>query len=201
MQLFLLADVSRACFSSAEEFLESFDGNTPGCLITEQDLPGMSGSDLQELIAERRYDIPVIFVTVCGSLGLGVKCLKNGAVDYIQKPFSADRVLRSVEEAIEKDRDSRRRRKAVESVKARLAMLTTRQRQVMDLVVQGFANKVIALRLGISMKTVEIHRGLMIEKMKADSVAELVRMVVALGLSEGWDETPDVEVDDPEIEP
>lgn len=174
--LFQDADLATHSFSTAEEFLGVVEPGVTGCLVTEEVLPGMSGSDLQEMIRDQKLDIPVVFLTAHGSVRNAVRCLKRGAADYVEKPHDPDDLLRVVQRAIEQDRA---RRAAVAGINRRLAQLTPRQRQVLDLVVDGTPNKAIGLKLGISRKTVEIHRAKMMEIMQARSVASLVKMMVA----------------------
>ena len=176
--LFQSAGLRTFSFSSVEDFLSSFDRQAPGCLVTEEVFPRMSGTELQESLKKERNDLPIVFLTAHGSVPHAVRCSKNGAVDYLEKPYDPDVILRVVHRAIEQNLRARARRQRLEEVNTRLALLSCRQRQVLDLVLEGEANKVIAMSLGISMKTVEIHRAKMMETMKADSIAELVSMMV-----------------------
>ena len=174
--LFRSAGLSTDSFSSAEDFLSSFDRHAPGCVVTEAVLPNMNGMELQEWLKKEKLDLPIVFLTAHGDVPHAVRCLKNGAADYLEKPHDPAELLHSVERAIER---VRARRKSLEAVNTRLALLTPRQRQVLDLVMDGAPNKAIGMQLGISKKTVEIHRAKMMEIMKARGIADLVRMLVA----------------------
>lgn len=166
------------CFRSADHFLEAYDPDWAGCLVLDVRMPGMSGPKLQEQLARYRCTLPLIFLSGHASVAVAAKALRDGAVDFIEKPGNNRLLLERVEEALvtsEQAHTERLRRHALEN---RIERLTPREREVMDLVVEGHPTKVIADRLGISPKTADIHRSRVMHKMEAGSVAELVRMVL-----------------------
>ena len=153
-------------FASAAEFIESYRGE-PGCLVLDVRLPGMSGLELQEYLRRNGVDIPIVFTSAHGDIPTAVSAMKGGAVDFIQKPFSYREVLAIIEKAFGRDAEIR-------AVAARLATLTGRERAVMQRIIEGKPNKLIAADLDISVKTVEYHRAKLMEKTGASSIAELV---------------------------
>ncbi len=163
-------------FTTAYEFLEGYDPSLPGCLVLDIRMPGMSGLDLQNELAARQFSIPVLIITGHAEVPVAVRAMKAGALDFIEKPFSDQLLLDRIRRAIEKDTESRRAHSQRAEVAARLAQLTPREREVMDLVIAGKANKVIASELGLSPKTVEVHRAHVMKKMQVDSLADLVRL-------------------------
>lgn len=165
--------------ASADDFLASYPPGRPGCLVLDVRMPGMSGLELQEVLAERGIDLPVIMITGHGDIPMAVGAMRAGAVDFLEKPFREQDLLQCIHDAIERDAKGRRERAGKSESAARLARLTDREREVMELVIAGQHNKSIATELGISHKTVEFHRAKIMRKMKADSVAELVRLVLA----------------------
>lgn len=167
-----------AGFASAEPFLEAYRPGTGACLVLDVRMPGRSGLELQEEMNRRRYDLPTIFVTGHGDVPMAVTAVKRGAFDFIEKPFKDEELLALIEKAVAQDAASRHEHAQQLTTAARLAMLTPREREIMDLVVAGKKNKTIADELGISVKTVEIHRGRVMEKMGVDSVADLVRIAL-----------------------
>jgi FixJ family two-component response regulator len=164
-------------YASAEAFLEAYRDDLCGCLVLDVRMPGMSGLELYERLAARHALLPVIFVTGHGDVPMAVAALKKGAVDFIEKPFNDRDMLRLVEQCLELDRAQRETRRAEAETLQRIATLTAREREVMDRVVLGRANREIADELGISVKTVEVHRSRLMEKMAASSIADLVRAV------------------------
>jgi len=166
--------------ASAQEFLDLYTDDRPGCLVLDVRMPGMSGLDLQERLNERRAILPIIFITGHGDVPMAVEALQAGALDFLQKPFRDQELLDRIARALEKDASNRRELVELKQIAARFAELTPRERAVMDLVVQGKANKVIAGDLDISQRTVEIHRARVMEKTQAGSLAHLVRMVLRL---------------------
>lgn len=172
-----------AAFASAEEFLAAFRPGLAGCLILDVRMPGMSGLELHDRLAERRCTLPVIFVTGHGDVPMAVSAIKKGAAEFIEKPFNDRDLLEMVERCLQLDAERRRQAGEVDSMRARLAELTPREREVMDQVIAGKLNKIIADELGISIKTVEVHRARIMEKTGARSVAELVQLVMTLGAS------------------
>ncbi len=172
-------------FTTAEEFLAQYVPARPGCLVLDVRMPGMSGLNLQEELAARHISLPVIIITGYPEWSAAVRALKTGAVDFIQKPIFDDQLLLDrIRQALETDRRLRHQEAQVADVAARVAQLTTRERQVMELVVAGKPNKLIAAELGLSPKTVEVHRANVMKKMEADSLAELVRLQLLLPKAE-----------------
>jgi two-component system, LuxR family, response regulator FixJ len=167
-------------FASAAEFLEEFDPQAPGCIVLDLRMPGMSGRELQKRLLEMGSRIPIIFVTAHGDVPTAVDAVKDGAVDFIQKPFQDQKLLDMINEALDLDRRLREKQREREAVEARAATLTPREREVMALVASGKLNKNVARELGISQRTVEIHRARVMEKMQARSVPELVQMILKL---------------------
>jgi two-component system response regulator FixJ len=166
-------------YSSAQEFLDSYNPDRPGCLLIDMRMPGISGLELQEILQSRNIFIPTIFITGYGEVMDAVQAMKKGAIDFIEKPFNSQYLLDQVHKAIAEDAQIRKKQAQQQVASASLALLTPREREVMDLVIAGKANKVIARELGLSMKTVEFHRAHMMKKMKVDSVAELVDLFIS----------------------
>lgn len=173
-------DLAVETFGSGQEFLDAYDPDQPGCVVLDVRMPQSSGLELQKKLLARGREIPVIIVSAYGSVPVAVEAMKAGAVDFIEKPFSDQALLDRIHQAIAKDRGVRRRKAKRAEVAARVEVLTAREREVMDLVVVGKATKRIAIDLGISPKTVEAHRARIMQKMAADSLAELVQMAVAV---------------------
>jgi len=165
-------------FESAAEFLEDFDPQQPGCVILDIRMPGMSGLELQEHLNNLKAAIPVIFVTGHGDVPMAVKAMKAGAVDFIQKPFRDQELIDRVHAALDEDKEKRQASAARDKVNETIELLTSREFEVMGLVVEGKPNKEIAFDLGLSPRTVEIHRARVMQKMKASSLADLVRKVL-----------------------
>ena len=165
-------------FSSAHEFLEAYDPERPGCLLLDVRMPGMSGLELQERLDSMGSTLPIIFVTAHGDVPMAVRAVKAGAVDFIQKPFRDQELIDKSRDAIEENARIREKFADRKGIAERIALLTPREREVMELVIEGKANKVIAQDLGISQRTVEIHRARVMDKIQAGSVSELVQMVM-----------------------
>jgi len=165
-------------FATAQEFLDDFDAAQPGCIVLDVRMPGMSGLELQQELAAMGATIPIIFITAHGDVPMAVSALKGGAMDFIQKPFRDQDLIDKIQAALGQDAEARTSLADRERVKARIALLTPREREVMELVVAGKANKVIAADLGLSERTVEIHRARVMAKMVADSLPRLVQMVL-----------------------
>ena len=165
-------------FETAEQFLRSYDPSVPGCVVLDIRMPGMSGLELQARLAEMNLAIPVIVVTGHATVTMAVHAMKLGAVDFIEKPLNRELLLRQIRVAIARDAQLRIRSAAHQSVGTRLSELTPRERQVMDLIIAGRLNKQIADELGLSPRTVEKHRAQIMAKMEANTVAELVHMVL-----------------------
>ena len=176
---FLVSSVGYDCrsFTSAEEFLRDWQDDRPACLLVDIRMSGMSGLDLQNRLTQAKSSLWVIFVTGHGDVPMAVRAMRSGAIDFLQKPFNDQLLLERIREAIDVSIATRKVAAERSSVEARLARLTPREREVLDLVVAGKANKQIAAELNISIKTVEVHRHNVMEKMEAASVAELARRV------------------------
>jgi len=168
-------------FASAGEFLDAYRPDRRGCLITDIRMPGMSGLELQERLTEDGYHIPVIVLTGFGDVPAAVRALKGGAVDFVEKPFNPQALLDLVQQALVRDTELREQAAREADLAERMALLTPREREIMALIVAGKANKVIAIDLSISERTVELHRGRIMRKMQARSVAELMRIVLPPG--------------------
>ena len=174
----LLKSMNIACrlFESAPAFLDKYDPEWSGCIVLDIRMPGMSGMELQKELIERQCSLPVIFVTGHGDVPMAVEAMHNGAVDFIQKPFRDQELLDRINHALAIDTERRSEEEQKRALQDRLRTLTPREREVMSCVVRGLANKVIAMDLELSQRTVEIHRARVMEKMQARSLAELVRM-------------------------
>ncbi|MCB1887818.1 MAG: response regulator transcription factor [Rhodocyclaceae bacterium] len=165
-------------FDSAEAFLETYSESMAGCLLLDVRMPGMSGLELYERLRELHATLPVVFITGHGDVPMAVAALKRGAADFIEKPFNDEAMLRLVEQCLTNEREHRSRRRQDAEVARRLDQLTQREREVLELIIVGKLNKQIADTLGISIKTVEVHRARVMEKMGVASLAELVQNVV-----------------------
>ena len=165
-------------FASGQDFLESYPDDQPGCLVLDIRMPGMSGLELQQHLNARHSLLPIIFITGHGDVPMAVEAMQAGAMDFIQKPFRDQDLLDRINQALDKDASNRAALSERNAIRKRLETLTPREREVMDLVVDGKANKVIAGDLNLSQRTVEIHRARVMEKMQATSLAHLVRMVL-----------------------
>src|SRR6476660_5885780 len=169
-------------FGSAREFLGTRLPDIPACVILDVRLPDLSGLDLQREMVERGIHIPVIFITGHGDIPMSVQAMKAGAVEFLTKPFRDQDLLDAVRSGIQLDRQGRKERAELAELREGLRQLTPREREVMSLVVAGLLNKQVALRLGTSEKTIKIHRSHVMQKMRADSLADLVRMSQKLGI-------------------
>ncbi len=165
-------------YDSATEFLDAYEVDRPGCLVLDVRMPGMSGIELQKRLIAAGSTLPIIFITGHGDVPLAVQAIRAGALDFIEKPFRDQELLDRVQEALDQEAALRRRQREIEKLHERFAELTQREREVLDFVVRGEANKVIANRLGVSQRTVEIHRANVMRKTGAESLAALVRMAV-----------------------
>ena len=170
-------------FGSATEFLQGEHPDIPACLILDVELPGLSGLDLQAELAKSGIDMPIIFLTGRGDIPMSVRAMKAGAVEFLTKPFRKPEILGAVNEALLRDRESRKRRAETEEFEKRLRTLTPREHQVLTLVVTGLLNKQIAGELGTTELTIKVHRGRVMRKMGAGSLADLVRMAAKLNIS------------------
>ena len=167
-------------FASAREFLDQYAADQPGCLLLDLRMPGMDGMELHRELVARHALLPVIFVTGHGDVPMAVEAMKNGAFDFLQKPFGHADLLARVERALAADAEARADAARRDDIQRRYATLTPREREVMAMIVDGRANKVIAIDLALSERTVEIHRSRVMEKMGTRSVAHLVRLALAL---------------------
>jgi FixJ family two-component response regulator len=170
-------------FASADEFLSRPRTLVPSCLVLDLSLPGLSGLDLQKQIASERSDMPIIFITGHGDIPSTVQAMKAGAVEFLMKPFTDDALLNAIRQALERSRVALDEAAELQQLSDRYASLSVREQQVMALVVSGFLNKQVGSELGISEITVKAHRGRVMQKMKADSLADLVEMAGRLRLT------------------
>jgi two-component system, LuxR family, response regulator FixJ len=177
----LIHSVGMKCepFASADEFLERYDPSVPGCLVLDIRLPGMSGLHLQEALNKNGHRIPIIILTGHGTIQMAVRAVKAGAFDFLEKPFHDQDLLDRIQQAIQHDLATRAERARRAQIAKLMASLTPRERQVLDLVVDGKSNKIIASRLGLSHKTIEYHRSNIMDKLKAGSIPELVQIAMA----------------------
>jgi FixJ family two-component response regulator len=169
-------------FSSPQEFLLQHDPSVPGCAILDVSMPGLDGLELQQALAARHAELPIIFITGKGDIPTGVRAMKAGAVDFLTKPIKNGQLLAAIEQARELAAKTGEARAQLEAIKARLARLTPREHEVLTLVVAGRLNKQIASELGTVEKTIKVHRGRMMKKMGVRTVADLVRMAEKAGI-------------------
>jgi FixJ family two-component response regulator len=174
-------DQPAVTFGSAGEFLEKYDPDRPGCALLDVRMPGMSGLELQEELNLRGVVLPVIFITGHGDVPMAVEAMQRGAFDFLQKPFRDDDLAERIRRALARDRKLRSQIGEKGQIRKRLERLTPRERQVLKLVTDGKPNKVMAAELGVSQRTVEIHRAHVMRKMGASSLAQLVRMTLVAG--------------------
>jgi len=163
-------------FVSAQEFLDRPVAEAPSCLVLDLQLPGLSGLDLQKKMAEAGLEIPIVFLTGHGDIPASVQAMKAGAVEFLTKPFDEQDLLRAIQEAVERDRRNRQHHEEIRGLRDRYESLTPREQEVMQQVVSGLLNKQVAAELNITEYTVKIHRGRVMRKMHAESLADLVRM-------------------------
>ena len=179
--LFKSIGVEHEAFASALDFLQHYDTRRQSCLVADIRMPGLSGLELQQRLNEQRSEIPIIFITGHGDVPMAVTAMKSGAVDFLQKPFRDQDLIDRIHKALDRDGDVRKGRAEREEIRARLALLTPREREVMERVARGQANKVIAMDLGVSQRTVELHRARVMKKLRLRSVAELVHAIERIG--------------------
>ena len=173
-------DIPCESFETAQAFLDAYDDGRTGCLVLDIRMPGMSGLELQDKLRSMNAPIPIIFITGHGDIPMAVEAMKKGALDFIRKPFRDQELLDRVQEALTFDADHRAEFADLKEVRDRVASLTPRETEVFERVADGQANKVVAIDLGISERTVEIHRSQVMQKMQARSLADLVRMKILL---------------------
>lgn len=167
-------------FASAVAFLEAGMDHRPGCLLLDVRMPGLSGLDLQKMLCAKGYRTPIIFMTGHGDVPMAIRAMKAGAFDFIEKPFQGQALLDRLTEALALDDRERHRQACRDEARARMALLSPREREVLERVAEGQYNKVIAADLGISLSTVEIHRKRVMEKLRAESLSDLIRLLALL---------------------
>ncbi|MCW9088993.1 MAG: response regulator transcription factor [Gammaproteobacteria bacterium] len=174
------AGLQAETFASADLFLRDFGEDRPGCLVLDIRMPGMNGLELQSVLRERQFRLPIIIISGHADVPMAVRALKAGAFDFIEKPFNDQLLLDLVQRALEQDRSQRKNMAEVEQWRGRIDSLTPREREVLNWVVSGASNKQISAELGVSLKTVEAHRARVMAKLQADSLSHLVRMAVSV---------------------
>jgi len=177
------AGLNVVTFISPEQFLDQHDPNAPGCLVLDVAMPGLNGLELQEALTKSGSMIPIIFLTGHGTVPASVKAMKSGALDFLSKPVDEKDLLGAIHIAIEKDEAARQTRAEIDEIQERLKTLTPREREVLTHVVTGQLNKQIAYDLGTVEKTIKVHRARVMEKMKVNSVAELVHLCERVGIN------------------
>ena len=170
-------------FTSAQEFLNAKLPDVPGCLVLDVRLPDLSGLDLQQELATANIDLPIIFVTGHGDIPMSVRAMKAGAVEFLTKPYREQDLLEAIQHGIRQHRTKREQRAEIIELQRRYELLTLREREVFPLVAGGLLNKQVGAQLGASEKTIKVHRGQVMQKMKADSLAELIRMAERLKIT------------------
>lgn len=175
--LFDSIGLAHQTYASALDFLLSFDPARHACLVADIRMPGLSGLELQQRLNDQGAETPIIFITGHGDVPMAVTAMKSGAVDFVQKPFRDQDLIDRINKALERDLERRKTRAEQDEIRSRIALLTPREKEVMQCVVRGQANKVIAMDLGVSQRTVELHRARVMRKLKMRSLAELVHAI------------------------
>ena len=165
-------------YASATEFLDDYDPSAPGCLLLDVRMPGMSGLELQDKLCQQKIDIPIVIITGHGDVPMALRAIKNGAVDFIEKPFRSQLLLDRIREAIDKDAIARKARARRSEITVRFARLTPRERQVVDLLVSGCSSKQIAAQLGVTSQAIDAHRARATKKLEVNNLAELIRLAL-----------------------
>jgi RNA polymerase sigma factor (sigma-70 family) len=173
-------DLPIETYGSAKEFLEQVAPSHPGCLVLDLRMPEMGGLELQDQLAARGYALPIIFITAHGDVATAVRAMRAGAIEFLEKPYRGQDLLDRIHEAIAMDREARDKKSRREAISELMGSLTPREQEVMQLLIDGVPNKAIAAQLGIARKTVDVHRLRIMRKMKANSVADLVRKALAV---------------------
>jgi len=173
-------DLPHECYDSATAFLEDYATQRTGCLVLDIRMPGMSGLELQDHLQTENDPLPIIFITGHGDIPMAVEAMKKGALDFIRKPFRDQELLDRIQEALNHDAENRENHADLEAVRSRAGNLTPREKEVFERVAEGQANKVVAIDLEISERTVEIHRSQVMQKMEAKNLADLVKMKIQL---------------------
>jgi len=172
------AHLDVAVFESGQQFMQDYIAGSPGCLLLDVRMPDINGMELHKRLKQAAISMPVIIVTGHADVSMAVRAMKSGAYDFIEKPYNDSIMLERIQSAIAYDRDNRRQQERKQAIQERVATLTPREKQVMDYVLQSTQNKVIASELGVSIKTVELHRSNLMSKMQASSSTELVRLAM-----------------------
>jgi FixJ family two-component response regulator len=179
--LFKSIGLRHETYASALDFLQRYDPARHSCLVADIRMPGLSGLELQQRLNDQRAEIPVIFITGHGDVPMAVTAMKSGASDFVQKPFRDQDLIDRINKALARDLERRKGRAEQDEIRARIALLTPREKEVMQRVVRGQANKVIAMDLGVSQRTIELHRARVMKKLRLRSVAELVHAIERIG--------------------
>lgn len=166
-------------FGSAAEFLQAYRPQRPGCLLLDVRMPGMTGLELQQELSARGLGIPIVFISGHADVPMAVRAVKAGAVDFLEKPFTDEALASAVQRALERDREQRQAAAAHSALNEKLAALTAREREVMQILLEGAPNKIVARRLDLSVRTVEIHRARVLAKMEVDNVQQLTRLLLS----------------------
>ena len=182
-------DLPHECFSSANKFLESYDGSQRGCLVLDIRMPGMNGLELQQRLQERKACLPVIFITGHGDVPMAVEAMRQGALDFMRKPIREQELLDRIQEALKHAADISENNFDREQILKRLSSLTKRERQVFDRVTEGYANKAIGLDLDISERTVEVHRSQVMKKLETRTLADLVKIKIEIEMEKQVNQT------------